>query len=497
MLVSAAAETAGAAVSTPFSQTGLSLPNTSTVVTYQVDLSTLPERPSLIVEATPASNHPDMTIELEITGCTVFNGGGSCPSSILSPATPGPQSVRYRVYACDLDVVHPAYVGETCDIKVRAANFGSGTGPAKVDLAIRGQTDIPSSTLLTEVSSTIQTVSIPPSKDSTIYQTGQTSNNGRGIHLWAYHFAGSDRRNALLAFDVPSAVPAGSTIVDARLELSVLGLIESATVELSAIPRDPLSEWLEGTSRGIRDELEPPLPATNDAATWTHRRWMSIFPVAPWQLPGGDRGRLPLLDATVVSDGPLVLSSPELLAHVQALHRGSAGFDGLLLSTVFGGLQLASRDHPNGDLRPRLVVQHTPPPTPRTLVTGTLSYFSEGQNFRWIYDLDDDGLWTTPIQGQCAITGGGVTAYPISYQFQGSTSYAGLDCCTWQIGSRTGVTGTGQAIFFVNVSATDPAHQPTDYDTDGIKDLCDNCVTVPNGPLLGSCTVGALSLIHI
>lgn len=80
---------------------------------------------------------------------------------------------------------------------------------------------------------------------------------------------------------------------------------------------------------------------------------------------------------------------------------------------------------------------------------------------------------------------------PYTYQFQGSPSFAGVDCCAWQIDSATGISGAGQAIFFINVDGSNPANLPGDQDRDGMRDLCDNCPSVPNGPLLGSCISGS------
>ncbi len=134
------------------------------------------------------------------------------------------------------------------------------------------------------------------------------------------------------------------------------------------------------------------------------------------------------------------------------------------------------------------------PPTPVNddIPTTTAQYFNEGQNFRWIYDLDGDKVLVTPIQGRCEWSppGGFLINMPYTYQYQGNPTYHGLDCCTWQISSSTGVTGTGQALFFINVDSSLPANQPPDSDIDGIKNLCDNCPTVPNGPLFGTCTSG-------
>jgi hypothetical protein len=48
----------------------------------------------------------------------------------------------------------------------------------------------------------------------------------------------------------------------------------------------------------------------------------------------------------------------------------------------------------------------------------------------------------------------------------------------------TGTTGSGQALFYVNLGL---GAQPPDTDNDGFFDPCDNCVNVPNGPFGGTC----------
>ncbi len=131
------------------------------------------------------------------------------------------------------------------------------------------------------------------------------------------------------------------------------------------------------------------------------------------------------------------------------------------------------------------------PSVTANIPTDTAPFINEGTNFRWIYDLDHDDILITPVVGRCEVTNQGGNLIPYSYQFQGNPAYHGLDCCTWQIDSSTGVTGTGQALFYINVDGSIPANQPGDADLDGIKDLCDNCPATPNGPLLGTCTSGS------
>ncbi len=131
------------------------------------------------------------------------------------------------------------------------------------------------------------------------------------------------------------------------------------------------------------------------------------------------------------------------------------------------------------------------PSVSASIPTTTASFVNEGTNFRWIYDLDHDDVFITPVVGRCEVTNQSGNLLPYTYQFQGTPTYQGLDCCTWQIDSSAGVTGTGQALFFINVDGSIPANQPGDLDLDGIKDLCDNCPTTPNGPLLGTCASGS------
>ncbi len=122
---------------------------------------------------------------------------------------------------------------------------------------------------------------------------------------------------------------------------------------------------------------------------------------------------------------------------------------------------------------------------------GVVTFINEGQNLRWIYDLDHDDVYTTPVNGVCTVTAPGGNFMPYSYRFNGTPGFTGHDCCTWHLDSPfTGTLGTGQLIFFHNLDAGNPANMPPDTDLDGIRDLCDNCVLKTNGPLLGSCLTG-------
>ena len=81
---------------------------------------------------------------------------------------------------------------------------------------------------------------------------------------------------------------------------------------------------------------------------------------------------------------------------------------------------------------------------------------------------------------------------PYTYAYTGAAGFVGYDCCSWLIASLYAeIVGTGQALFFHNLDVENPANMPPDTDADGMLDPCDNCPTVPNGPFLGTCMVGA------
>lgn len=122
-----------------------------------------------------------------------------------------------------------------------------------------------------------------------------------------------------------------------------------------------------------------------------------------------------------------------------------------------------------------------------------VNFITDAANFRWIYDAEDDDIVetfepATSIQrGVCEVTDTSnlFNPVPYTYTFVGDPGFAGFDCCTWQMDSPdTMTTGSGQALFYVNVGLGSP---PDDTDGDGFFDPCDNCVDVPNGPFLGTC----------
>src|SRR5258706_9655315 len=113
-------------------------------------------------------------------------------------------------------------------------------------------------------------ISVSAAKDNALYHddTGETS-NGIGNNLFAGSTAFGDIRRAVMAFDVASEIPAGSTInsVTLTMNMSRCGPTCGTAVpmELHAL----LADWGEGASfAGGQEGI--PAQAQEFDATWLH-----------------------------------------------------------------------------------------------------------------------------------------------------------------------------------------------------------------------------------
>lgn len=120
-------------------------------------------------------------------------------------------------------------------------------------------------------------------RDNTLYEsaTGALS-NGAGSFIFAGTTLAGEPRRALLHFDVAGTVPAMSTILSARLELTMTRSL-AGTVDVSVHPA--LADWGEGTSVAPMGQGGGAAATTNDA-TWLH----TFFNTSFWAVAGGDFG---------------------------------------------------------------------------------------------------------------------------------------------------------------------------------------------------------------
>jgi hypothetical protein len=476
---------------------------------FSVDLGTLPTRPVLIVEAIPDAAHPDMWIEIEVTDYDLPPGGdgSACPNPSESNRVLGRRLERVW-YQCQ-----PAggYPGSTASVIVRVPYFGYAGAPATVTTRIRGVTRPPTATLQQQVSG-LRRIVVPASKDTVLYEDAPAASNGGGSTLWAGVVTQSAltglRRHSLVAFDVAAEIPTNATVEQASLALQVVYAEPTWTTQTLDIrrvaPRPSGSSWQEGDYDQPGDEFFGS-GGFALAADWLHRSsplWP--WPALLWSTPGGDPIGSPLLQfPSINSPRALQGTSASLTAAVQNMVSTGNSSDGFVLSagnTMFPfsrrGLQIASREYSTANVRPQMTVDYTIPGTSGTgeIWTNVMDFVDEGQNFRWIYDLDQDDVYVSPAGGICTVVSrppGQSEPLPYSYAWGGAPGFTGVDCCSWRIESEVSDTiGTGQALFYHNLDPYDPANDPTDLDADGLVDICDNCPNTPNGPLVGTCASG-------
>ncbi len=480
-----------------------------------IDLDTLPNRPTIIVDVTPQLSHPDIEFEIEIRDVTPVPNlspvGFDCPiadnaplgvdSWVSEPAT-GAQYLEADVFFCQPDVGF--WDGHEADVRVRVLDFGSGGAPATFTVGIRAVTTVPTQILPVQVMGA-RSITTPSFRDTVIY-AGTLNTNGAGSYLWAgtYTFVAPNgtfqfRRNSLLTFSSLSILlPPNAEITHVELNLEAVGLVGfGGAVDLFAVA--PGQIWYPGSADASGNEFfgaSTPVSSPN----WTHRT-SSVN----WITPGGDVTTPNSLSTLTIGPlfgfplGPQVFTSPALNTAVQTMVDNNSFSDGFMLTGPAGlvssvGVQFASANNVVEEDRPWIQVDFTQPePYSEGRLDGDLvDYVNEGENFRWIYDDDLDGVFNTLIGGVCEENYTfGVYTVPYTYAYTGTPGYVGHDCCSWRIESAEAqIVGTGQALFFHNLDVNDPSNMPPDFDADGMLDPCDNCPNTPNGPFLGTCMNG-------
>lgn len=202
---------------------------------------------------------------------------------------------------------------------------------------------------------------ITAAKDNTLYEsdTGSLS-NGSGQHIFAGvtdEGTGNLIRRGLLAFDVHSSLPAEATVLSATLELNMSrGMNGDKQVSLHTVEKD----WGEGASNAEGQEGAG-ASALNGDATWLH----TYYDTSTWNTAGGDFKTVDSASTVVGGVGRYNWSSKQLAADVQDWLEGSASnFGWLLMGDESGGAsakRFDSRENPEADNRPKLIVRYIPP----------------------------------------------------------------------------------------------------------------------------------------
>lgn len=214
------------------------------------------------------------------------------------------------------------------------------------------------------------TVAVEPAKDNTLFNTGTTS-NGSGPVLFSGQTGGLTPtiQRAVLKFGL-CEIPRGSTVTSAELTIYLERSLASG--QIHTIHR-LLADWGEGassTAAGDGGGGGMGVPAELDDATWLVR----FFPNLPWITPGGDFSALASASQSVTFNfgSPPIAhvwgSTPEMIADVQAWVDDPATNFGWLMrgdeSSMNTAKRFASREAIDPAIRPALVVEFTPPPSP-------------------------------------------------------------------------------------------------------------------------------------
>ncbi|MEX0601221.1 MAG: DNRLRE domain-containing protein [Rhodothermales bacterium] len=203
-------------------------------------------------------------------------------------------------------------------------------------------------------------VTLNPSMDNTLYQESGSKSNGAGSYLFVGRTrgtAGTESRRALIAFDVASSIPAGSTVDNVELDLKVSKSPGGSTVfSIHRLTRS----WGEGSSDAGAPGGQGTQAESGDA-TWTH----AFFDTENWATAGGDYADDASATVSVGGDEWYAASSDGLVADVQAwVDDPEANFGWIFVGdelTSGSARRVDSGDNPDESVRPQLTVSYSTP----------------------------------------------------------------------------------------------------------------------------------------
>ena len=339
--------------------------------------------------------------------------------------------------------------GVEAQVIVRALDLGQQGLSASASIRIEGITFVPTELLVQQVMGP-RSVTVTADQDTVIYGDDVDASNGAGDFLWSgtrvVPFLGAPGvyfrypRKSLLKFGGLSTVLPPNALVNAvHLDLYVTAFSSSPPgVGVYAVA--PGASWSSGSADAPGDEFLGVSDTSNFDVDWSDRTFSE-----PWSTPGGDTTTGAALATNFISStGLQTFSSPALASAVQDWVDADDFFDGLLFQSpavgfANNGVQFASEDHPNPVLHPTLTVdfEQSSPSGEGRIDPDLADFTDEGEDFRWIYDLDEDGTFVTSIGGVCETIslppGAGAFTYPYTYSYVGAPGYVGLDCCTWPV----------------------------------------------------------------
>jgi hypothetical protein len=206
-------------------------------------------------------------------------------------------------------------------------------------------------------------IAIGAARDNTLYQdpAGALS-NGAGPNFFAGRNSAGLIRRGLIAFDIAAAVPAGSTIVGASLQLHVSQSNEPASTALHRL----IADWGEGASVASGAGGGGGAAASGDA-TWIDR-FHGAQPPLQWSAPGGDFVPLASATAAASATGFALWNSQQMVADIQGwLEQPATSFGWIVIgdeSISSTSMRFDSRENSDPSLRPLLTIEYIPIPSP-------------------------------------------------------------------------------------------------------------------------------------
>lgn len=206
---------------------------------------------------------------------------------------------------------------------------------------------------LLPLSTPAEVVTLTPVADTALFEQVPDNNLGASQSVAVGNTAAASATRSLLKFDLRSAVPVGSTVTGASLELTVVRasfLVEPATFQIHRVTAD----WGEG-AKGAGAVTGTGSPATDSEATWNAR----FFGQSLWATAGGEFVPEVLASAPVAGDA-IAFSGGDLAADVQRWVNEPESNFGWLIKDQFEGTattarRIGSREHPTA--APRLILQ--------------------------------------------------------------------------------------------------------------------------------------------
>ena len=256
-------------------------------------------------------------------------------------------------------------------------------------------------TLLIPAIATGEVVTLTPVADTSLFEKVPDNNLGSSQSLAVGNTVTPDPTRGLVRFDLQGAVPAGSRIQSATLDLKVVrasGLVEPATFELHRL----LVDWGEG-DKGSGSVTGTGVEAGSGETTWNSR----FHGQTVWSTPGGAAGTDFASELSASDNVPagedLSFSGSNLTADVQRwLDDPGANFGWLLKdqfeSSATTARRLGTREHPTSP--PSLQIQFEAPlRIHRSVIKDgkfCLSFMAQGRAYLIeSRDAVDSGDWRT------------------------------------------------------------------------------------------------------